>query len=236
MMTRKPSAAFASAKYAIAAPLIVLLFAAFATPIKQVSAAAVAELTPVVAAVSTAIVPNATPETPILPEILPFAVAPLPVLQMAVLPVNPPDLQTNLSSLVEQLTTPQLNRADTIKPRILSSKEVEELSKKGLAPPNPVPGHCYARCPIPEKSTFTEWQEVVCSDKITEKFIKSLQIALREKGYTISDSDAITTEMKKALTDFQQKNKLPVGNLNYDCLRALMSDFKEYEVVGPQKK
>jgi BlaR1 peptidase M56/Putative peptidoglycan binding domain len=226
MMTRKPSAAFASAKYVIAAPLIVLLFAAFATPIKQVSAAAVAELTPVVAAVSTVIVPENTPKMPVLPKVEPIALA-------STIPI-----ETVAQPSEQQIIKPQTVSADTLKPEERLTDEQIKKYKIDTTdkPPKAQPGHCYAKCKVADRlDGYSEWHEVVCSDKITDKFIKSLQRALREKGYAISESESITPEMKKALTDFQQKNKLPVGNLNYDCLRALMSDFKEYEVIGPQK-
>jgi hypothetical protein len=237
MMTRKPSAAFASAKYVIAAPLILLLFAAFATPIKQVSAAAKEQLMPVVEAVSTAIVPDLTHQTPVLPKTEPITVAPMPILSTTVLPVNPPNLQLNLPTTEQQIITSKPSNADTSKPVTFTPIQEEQMKKNGSIPPNPIPGHCYAKCKLSDKAEdFSEWFEIMCSDKITDKFIKSIQRALREKGYTIGESDTISPEMRKALTDFQQKNKLPVGNLNYDCLRALMSDFKEYEVIGPQKK
>jgi hypothetical protein len=237
MMTRKPSAAFASAKYVIAAPLIVLLFAAFATPIKHVSAAAVAELTPIVLAASTAIVPISTPQVLILPKTQPVAVEPMPVLPMAILPVNPPNLQLNLPTTEQQIITPQSSNADTSKPKYATAEQMKAMKMDfNDTPPQAQPGHCYAKCLLPNKGTFSEWREIMCGDKITDKFIKSLSNALREKGYTISDADSITPEMKKALTDFQKKNDLPLGNLNCDCLRVLMPDFKDYEVIGPQKK
>jgi BlaR1 peptidase M56/Putative peptidoglycan binding domain len=233
MMTRKRSAAFASTKYVVAAPLIGLLFAAFATPIKQVSAAAVEQLTPAFEDVSTMISFENTPKMPVLPKNQPIAVVPMPILSTSILPVNPPNLQPLIE---QQIITSQLKNADTLKLPRLTPEQEEQMKQSGDIPPNPIPGHCYAKCLVPEKGTFSEWHEVMCGEKITDKFLKSFQSALREKGYDISDSDIVSPEMKKALTDFQQKNKLPVGNLNYDCLRALMSDFKEYEVIGPQKK
>jgi BlaR1 peptidase M56/Putative peptidoglycan binding domain len=227
MMTRKRSAAFASTKYVIAAPLIGLLFAAFATPIKQVSAAAVAELMPVVTAASTEIMPENTPKMPVLPKVEPIALA-------STIPT-----ETVAQPSEQQIIKPQTVSADTLKPEERLTDEQIKKYKIDTTdkPPKAQPGHCYAKCKVADKlDAFGEWHEVVCGDKITDKFIKSIQRALREKGYTIGESDTITPEMKKALTDFQQKNKLPVGNFNYDCLRALMSDFKEYEVIGPQKK
>ena len=223
MMTRKPSATFATAKYVFAAPIIALLFVAFATPIKQVSATTAAQLTPVAAAISSAILPKNALKTPIVPKIEPIAVAPTPI--------------TTAAQTSEQpITLQQIANLDTTKFPRLTPEQEEEMKKNGSIPPNPVPGHCYAKCLLPDKVNFSEWREIMCGEKITDKFIKSLAAALREKGYTISDSDNISPEMKKALTDFQQKNKLPVGNLNYDCLKVLMSDFKDYEVIGVQKK
>jgi hypothetical protein len=231
MMTRRPSASFATAKYAFAAPIIALLLLAFTNPIRQVSTTAIAQLTPIVAAVSTAILPENAPKTPVLPKIEPIAEAP------TVVPTTP--VSTAAQPLEQQISMPQVMPTDTSKPAsAIIQKEIARISMgSGDTPENAQPGHCYAKCLLPDKINFAEWHEVVCGDKVTEKFIKSFQRALREKGYEIgAENTTISPEMKRALVDFQQKNKLPVGNLNYETLKVLMSDFKDYEVVRPQKK
>ncbi len=234
MMTRKPSASFATAKYAFAAPIFALLLLAFATPIKQVSASAMAQLTPVNALISTPIIAENAANAPVLPKNQPIAVVPKVVLPTVVEPA---------AQASEQIINPQSVSRDSIKPQgkdtikisNLTPEQEAKMKNNGDIPPNPIPGHCYAKCMLADKS-FSEWREVLCNEIITDKFIKSLTIALREKGYTIAESDKISPEMKKALTDFQKKNNLPIGNLNYETLKVLMSDFKDYEVIGVQKK
>ncbi len=71
------------------------------------------------------------------------------------------------------------------------------------------------------KGEFTEWTEVLCSDKIDRHFIYQLSKALHNKGYSVEISYEIDKNMKVALTKFQQDNNLPTGNLNFPTLKSL---------------
>jgi beta-lactamase regulating signal transducer with metallopeptidase domain len=231
MMTRKPSASFATAKYVFAAPIIVLLFVAFAKPDKPVLATDASQFTSF-SDVSTPILLENAPNTPVLPKNKPISVVPIVV--------QTPTVLTAAQPLEPQIIKPQAPSADTSKPEERLTDEQIKKYKIDTTdkPPQAQPGHCYAKCKLLDKlDSYGQWREVVCGDKITDKFIKSLATALREKGYQIGNESAnISSEMKKALADFQQKNKLPVGNLNYETMKVLMTDFKDYEVIGPQKK
>ena len=96
-------------------------------------------------------------------------------------------------------------------------------------PLNPKPGACYAKCLIPDKSDesnseekWTEWREVVCGNNITKGLIKNIQNALREKGYDPGEENkSFNAETKAALKIFQEDNRLPVGQLDFETLDSL---------------
>lgn len=71
----------------------------------------------------------------------------------------------------------------------------------------------------------TEWQEVVCENKITPNFTSSLRSALNELGYDAGISEGITSQLKEALVLFQKENTLPVGQLDFGTLTALGVSF-----------
>jgi hypothetical protein len=229
MMTRRPSASFATAKYAFTVPIIALLFVAFVKPDKPILSTGAASFTPFSDARSTPILLENAQKTPILPTILPNV--PIPII------VQESPIPTAAQPMEQPILPARINNLDTIKLPRLTPEQEEKMKKNGSIPPNPVPGHCYAKCKFSDKADdYGEWREVVCGEKVDEKFINSFQRALREKGYTIAESADVSPEMKKALVDFQKKNNLPFGNLNYETLKVLMSDFKDYEVIGVQKK
>ena len=93
-------------------------------------------------------------------------------------------------------------------------------------PLNAKPGACYAKCLIPDESDpeqkWTEWREVVCGGNITKGLVKNIQEALREKGYDTGEaSRSINAETKAALKHFQKDNGLPMGQLDFETLKAL---------------
>ncbi len=71
---------------------------------------------------------------------------------------------------------------------------------------------------------ISEWQEVLCANKITKDFIFRLQMKLISNGYELKTNREMDKETKSAIQDFQEKNKLPKGNLNIQTLRALGLD------------
>ncbi|MCC7245995.1 MAG: peptidoglycan-binding protein [Saprospiraceae bacterium] len=69
---------------------------------------------------------------------------------------------------------------------------------------------------------FTEWREVLCGEKVTGYTIRQIQDALTKAGYEPGPSDNVMgTRTKTALTKFQKDKGLPVGNLDFDTLKAL---------------
>ncbi len=69
---------------------------------------------------------------------------------------------------------------------------------------------------------YTDWREVLCQNKINSVKIKEIQAALKAKGY---DPGAIDDQMgaktKAALVQFQKDKGLPVGQLDFETLKAL---------------
>ena len=75
---------------------------------------------------------------------------------------------------------------------------------------------------VSRKGGFTEWREVLCSGDVTTVVIRQVQDALRAKGYDPGPTDnVIGVRTKAALTKFQRDNGLPVGQLDFQTLKAL---------------
>jgi peptidoglycan hydrolase-like protein with peptidoglycan-binding domain len=73
-----------------------------------------------------------------------------------------------------------------------------------------------------KRGGFTEWREVLCGDKVTGYTIRQIQDALRVAGYDPGPIDNILgVRTKAALTKFQKDKGLPVGNLDFETLKAL---------------
>lgn len=73
---------------------------------------------------------------------------------------------------------------------------------------------------------FSEWREVLCGSKITTATVRSVQDALRSRGYDPGQTDNIMgKQTKAALAKFQKDNGLPIGNLDFETLRALGLDY-----------
>lgn len=71
---------------------------------------------------------------------------------------------------------------------------------------------------------FTEWREVVCEALITADLYKRVQQALMDRGYDVGAAGAdgiIGRSTKNAMVKFQKDNGLPVGQLDYETLKAL---------------
>ncbi len=69
---------------------------------------------------------------------------------------------------------------------------------------------------------FNEWREVVCADDITTNLVQRVQSALNSRGYDVGPADGVNgAKTKSALARFQKDNGLPVGNFNFETLRAL---------------
>ena len=72
------------------------------------------------------------------------------------------------------------------------------------------------------KGGFTEWKEVLCPENVTGYTTRQIQTALNDRGYDAGPLDNVMgARTKAALAKFQKDNGLPVGNLNFETLKAL---------------
>ncbi len=77
-----------------------------------------------------------------------------------------------------------------------------------------------------KKGGFTEWRQVVCESNITADLTREVQVALKNKGYDPGHlSNSIDSSTKAALIKFQKDNGLPIGQLDFETLRALGIDY-----------
>ena len=75
---------------------------------------------------------------------------------------------------------------------------------------------------ISRKGGFTEWREVLCANEVTTAVISQVQAALASRGYDPGPADNVMgTRTKAALVKFQKDNGLPVGQLDFQTLKAL---------------
>ncbi|MEO0339773.1 MAG: peptidoglycan-binding domain-containing protein [Bacteroidota bacterium] len=73
-----------------------------------------------------------------------------------------------------------------------------------------------------KKGGFEEWREILCAEQVTSYTIRQIQDALKARGYDPGPLDNLLgTQTKAALVKFQKDNKLPIGNLNLETLKAL---------------
>jgi Putative peptidoglycan binding domain len=80
---------------------------------------------------------------------------------------------------------------------------------------------------VTDQGGFTEWREVLCSDKVTASIVTELHRGLKQRGYDPGKADNVMgMQTKKALAQFQKDNGLPVGNLDFETLEALGVTFK----------
>lgn len=68
----------------------------------------------------------------------------------------------------------------------------------------------------------TVWMEVKCEGQVNAKFVNDLNERLKLKGFDSgSTSKIMDAKIKSALAQFQRKNSLPVGQLDFETLGAL---------------
>ena len=69
---------------------------------------------------------------------------------------------------------------------------------------------------------FTEWQEILCRSKITEKLVLKVQDVLTASGYLKDHKTGILDrETKDALLNYQKVNTLPTGHLDKLTLKRM---------------
>ena len=77
-----------------------------------------------------------------------------------------------------------------------------------------------------QRGGHTENRKVICDSKKTNTFYSTLQTALSEKGFSVGFDNARRTKLKIALVNFQKAYGLPIGQLDFETLRALgLDDF-----------
>ena len=68
----------------------------------------------------------------------------------------------------------------------------------------------------------TDWRRVLCETNVTPEIIFKIQKALDAKGFNPGPMDGVYgNSTKMALENFQSKNNLPRGSLNYETIQAL---------------
>ena len=73
---------------------------------------------------------------------------------------------------------------------------------------------------------FTEWREVVCGSNITTEMVRSVQRALKSRGYDPGPIDNVLgSRTKAALMKYQRDNNLPVGQMDFETLKSLGVNF-----------
>lgn len=78
---------------------------------------------------------------------------------------------------------------------------------------------------VTKKEGSTEWKQVVCQDKVTPELVSQLQQALKIKNhYPHALTGKIDAQTKSALCQFQQENRLPVGQLDVKSMELLGVD------------
>lgn len=69
---------------------------------------------------------------------------------------------------------------------------------------------------------YTEWQEILCRSKITEKLVLKVQDVLTASGYLKDHKTGILDrETKDALLNYQKVNTLPTGHLDKLTLKRM---------------
>lgn len=68
----------------------------------------------------------------------------------------------------------------------------------------------------------TDWARVLCETNVTPEVVQNVQQALKTRGFDPGPLDGVYGgSTKMALENFQRKNDLPRGALNYETLEAL---------------
>lgn len=69
---------------------------------------------------------------------------------------------------------------------------------------------------------FSAWREILCGENVTGYKISEIQTALKKAGYYTGTADnKMGPGTKAALTKFQKDKGLPIGNIDFETLKAL---------------
>lgn len=73
-----------------------------------------------------------------------------------------------------------------------------------------------------KETVFTEWREILCGSTVTSNLVHQVVEQLRSRGYSLTEeSNVMSSKVKAALIAYQRDNDLPVGQLDFETLKAL---------------
>lgn len=75
---------------------------------------------------------------------------------------------------------------------------------------------------LAKEGGYTDYRTVLCENQITSSFVSNLQTALKNQDLFAGEiSGKVCPNTKSALTKFQKRNKLPVGQFDFETLDVL---------------
>ncbi len=77
---------------------------------------------------------------------------------------------------------------------------------------------------IEKEGYFTNWREISYSVRQNSTRILEIQKALNKLGYNIIENNIANEDLITALKDFQKRNKLTTGILDFETLQLLEID------------
>lgn len=121
------------------------------------------------------------------------------------------------------LKTPATTKEESIPAEYKTvTKKVESKPSQVLEVDVPAEYATVTKTVLVKKGGYAEWREVVCEKDMTTAKITSIQMALKSKGYDPGPIDNVYgSRTRAALTKFQTDNKLPVGRLDTETMKAL---------------
>lgn len=110
-----------------------------------------------------------------------------------------------------------------------SSRKLESIKHNGITeqiftdgPGQGKPGKCYAKMMLNKSAV---WTEILCLKELTKEIIEQIQRDLVRLHYKISEDEFAKSQMgdatRKAITDFQMKNNMAYGGLDWATINRL---------------
>ncbi len=121
---------------------------------------------------------------------------------------------------VVEETIPAKYKTESRKVLVEPSKAVEEVV--------PAEYKTVTKRVMVSAETVGEWKEILCDSKLTSSKISQIQRALINAGYDVGShgvDNVFGADTKRALTQYQKDNNLPVGNLNLETLKSLKVSY-----------
>jgi peptidoglycan hydrolase-like protein with peptidoglycan-binding domain len=120
-----------------------------------------------------------------------------------------------------QKTTYSISKSMTIK-----------VKSTSLVTPNNITGRRLLR-----EGMLSEMREYIVCGGTVSPTIRAIQKSLRRRGYWVKNNNIMDNRTKRALIIFQKRHHLPIGNLNYQTIKALNAErfMKNEEWTGGNK-